>query len=155
MALRGRGKGSNCQPLETLLEVADMLPSCQMRDRSRLSASRRREGGSGGGEESECRGPCARGLQPEAGQRSEQVERPGPLGEGTSASLEEPHLRALISELFTGAVRGNNGTVSELSKEASCQDIKAPKDAFSFAGSSDRAINRFHCSSSRVDLLCV
>lgn len=56
---------------------------------------------------------------------------------------------------FTRAVRGNYRTVSELSKEASCQDIKAQKDAFSFAGSSDRAVSRFYCSSSRVNLLCL
>lgn len=56
---------------------------------------------------------------------------------------------------FTRAVRGNYRTVSELSKEASCQDIKAQTDAFSFAGSSDRAVSRYHCSSPRVNLLCL
>lgn len=92
------------------------------------------------------------------------MEEPGVLGGGwvgTRATLKEitpsgsGGTPLLISELFTGAVRGNNGTVSELSKEASYQDIKAQKDAFSFAGSSDRAVNRFCGSSSRVDLLCV
>lgn len=111
------------------------------------------------------------GLSSPRGNRSvERAKERGPLGPprlasrllgGTCATVQELHLRApagtplLISELFSGAVRENNKAVSELSKEASCPDIKAHKDAFSFAGSSDRAVNRFCLSSSRVDLLCV
>lgn len=104
---------------------------------------------------SEARGSCRTwipGVYPEGGSALS----PGSAQE--LLALRESHLRALtgmprlIAELFTGAVRRNNRAVWELSKEASCQDIKTKKDAFSFVGSSDRAVNRFCLSSSRVDL---
>lgn len=133
-----------------------------MREMSRPSSSGGRHVGEG--RVRACGWGGGGGLQPKEGQRSEQVKEPGPLGPprqalrrayagSTWAAPKESNLRALarmpllISGLFTGAVRGNNRAVSGLSKEASCQDIKAKKDAFSSARSSDRAVNRYHLSS--------
>lgn len=97
------------------------------------------------------RPPIARGLQPEGlrGQSKERGQSPQARGAGNGGGvhllLSRNHTCGLpgwgwgwtpllISEPFTGAVRGNNKAVSELSKEVSCQDIKAEKDAFNFAG---------------------